>query len=132
MKLSEIVISNNIVPILYHGTCQENANLLTKNGWNPNLFSVGGDINGSWDDPTNMINVNTALESNISATTYENGIYLGGPYLVEGGDRGNSTVLNTEKGLRIPFIENLPVVLCAQSIGSNASVTCSFKAIEQW
>lgn len=44
IKLKEIL---NILPKLYHGTCDENAQVLLKTGFTPNTVSSGGNMGQS-------------------------------------------------------------------------------------
>ena len=50
MKMSEIIRiieSAEIVPLLYHGTCEDNARNIIENGWQPNSGVRGGNMGQS-------------------------------------------------------------------------------------
>jgi len=46
-EILRLIETNDFIPVLYHGTCIENAKSLIKNGWSPRSGSMGGNMGQS-------------------------------------------------------------------------------------
>lgn len=91
--------------------------------------------NAIWRTPTNTRTTETALESDTSASAIDvtTGELIYVTLVSQSGGNKNTTRFTNEDEFKLDIPNDQPISICAKSIsGSNASVNCIFRLVEDW